>query len=508
MRLRLANQFALVITLSALVITLMVGGLLLWTVREGFSAYLRAQDEGWLNHFCKVAERIVERDGVAALEGPASKLSLIMRAMRDDSQWIPRNSPRERELSRDGSPDRSPNSFPDGRPPPPRPESGGGPSGLGPHGERVSILTPDGKLLSGRPTYPKRGALSQAIVVRGQTVAVAWIHAGHANDEAVDAAFLARLYGGLAVAALLALAFSAAVAVWVSRRWTRSIAAAQSATRRIAAGEFDVRLSPVGGDELAMLMQDVNVMAGSLQSLEASRKRWIAELSHELRTPLAVLRAEIEALIDGVRQSDAKSLASLEHELTRLTRLADDFHQLAMSELRALPIHCTEVHVQTFVRHVVDRTARLLVVRDITLHLDDAAIPVTLTAQWDTDRITQMLDNLLQNSVRYTDAPGRIELVLSFDVASAQVRLGIDDSPPGVAASELPRLFEPLYRADASRSRASGGSGLGLAICQALARSHGGKISARSSRLGGLGIDVALPILPPLPSPDPEESVA
>jgi two-component system, OmpR family, sensor histidine kinase BaeS len=498
MRLHLANQFALVITLSALAITLMVGGLLLWTVRDGFSAYLRAQDEGWLNHFCKVAERIVEREGVAALEGPPSKLAVIMRAMREPSQWIPSNKPRERE-----GPPLDPTSD---RPPPPRADVGGSSSGLGPHGERLSILTPDGKLLSGRPTYPKRGALSQAIVVRGQTVAVAWIHAGHASDEAVDAGFLTRIYGGLAVAALLALAFSAAVAVWVSRRWTGSIAAAQIATRRIAAGEFDVRLDPVGGDELAMLMQDVNVMASSLQSLESSRKRWIAELSHELRTPLTVLRAEIEALIDGVRQSDALSLASLEQELTRLTRLADDFHQLATSELRALPIRCAEINVCEFVRRTADRSAQLLAKNHITLQLDESGVSPTLTAQWDADRITQLFDNLLLNSVRYTDAPGRIEIQLRFDEAAAQVQLSFDDTPPGVVEAELARLFEPLYRADASRSRTTGGSGLGLAICQALVRSHGGSITARRSRLGGLGLDLALPLLPPLPVADITEA--
>ena len=93
--------------------------------------------------------------------------------------------------------------------------------------------------------------------------------------------------------------------------------------------------------------------------------------------------------------------------------------------------------------------------------------PAARPVCWHSARIGQLLDNLLQNSLRYTDAPGRIALALQGSVDS--LRLSIDDSASGVAASDLPRLFEPLYRADAARSRHSGGSGLGLAICVAIA---------------------------------------
>ncbi|UUZ55653.1 hypothetical protein LP419_08860 [Massilia sp. H-1] len=107
-------------------------------------------------------------------------------------------------------------------------------------------------------------------------------------------------------------------------------------------------------------------------------------------------------------------------------------------------------------------------------------------------RLTQLLVNLLENSVRYTDRGGRIAVSLARDGAWAV--LVVEDSAPGVAAHELGSIFERLYRVDAARSRERGGSGLGLAICKALASAHGGTIGAFPSALGGVRIELRLPL--------------
>jgi two-component system sensor histidine kinase BaeS len=114
-------------------------------------------------------------------------------------------------------------------------------------------------------------------------------------------------------------------------------------------------------------------------------------------------------------------------------------------------------------------------------------------AHWDPQRIDQLLSNLLENSLRYTDAPGRVAVHLAAG-GPGNVTLRIEDSAPGVPEADHAHLFEPLYRADASRSRRLGGSGLGLAICRAIVRSHGGQIEAGSSPLGGLRVVVTLPL--------------
>jgi two-component system, OmpR family, sensor histidine kinase BaeS len=117
----------------------------------------------------------------------------------------------------------------------------------------------------------------------------------------------------------------------------------------------------------------------------------------------------------------------------------------------------------------------------------------TAAVVWDNTRIEQLLGNLLENSLRYTDAPGQVLLTRSR--TPERMQIDIDDSAPGVPASDMPRLFEPLYRADAARSRHRGGSGLGLAICEAIVRSHGGHISASPSALGGLRVSISLPLV-------------
>src|SRR5262249_1760047 len=117
--------------------------------------------------------------------------------------------------------------------------------------------------------------------------------------------------------------------------------------------------------------------------------------------------------------------------------------------------------------------------------------PRRVTIEADAQRIDQLLANLLDNSLRYTDAPGRIVVRLSGGDRSAT--LVVEDSAPGVAAADIGRVFEPLYRADAARGRAHGGSGLGLAIARAIVAAHHGEIRAAPSSLGGLAISVSLP---------------
>jgi two-component system sensor histidine kinase BaeS len=245
---------------------------------------------------------------------------------------------------------------------------------------------------------------------------------------------------------------------------------------------------PRGNDELADLSRDINAMAASLQGLENSRRRWIAELSHEMRTPLAVLRGEVECLIDGVRPLAMPAIASLQAEVMRLTRLVEDFHQLALSDLRALPCSFAPLDASALLRDVAARVAPRAQAAGLQLQCDLPGEPCPV--KWDGQRIEQLLVNLLENSLRYTNRPGRLRLALG---GRGPLSITLDDSAPGVAAADLPRLFEPLFRADASRSRQSGGSGLGLAICQAIARSHGGRIVAGPSALGGLRVEVSLP---------------
>jgi two-component system sensor histidine kinase BaeS len=214
----------------------------------------------------------------------------------------------------------------------------------------------------------------------------------------------------------------------------------------------------------------------------------VADIAHELRTPLSVLRGEIESLQDGVRALDQESVAALAHETTRLTRLVEDLHTLSLSDRGALTYHREPVDVADVLRDAVAGWRREAEERGLSLTMDLEDDTIVLA---DETRLAQVFANLMQNSLRYTDAPGRIAIGLQRE--GDRIVIDWQDSAPGVAAEELPRLTERLYRVDASRSRVSGGAGLGLAIARAIVEGHGGRLVTAASPLGGLAIRLELP---------------
>ena len=241
---------------------------------------------------------------------------------------------------------------------------------------------------------------------------------------AVTAWHLRQGFGAYLQAMLLALT----TAGWLARQWARPLAAVQDATARIARGELSVRLPPGRSDEIGDVAHNVNLMAESLQRMEGARRRWIADRSHELRTPLTGLRGEIGALVDGVRPLTPAALLSLREDVLRLDALTDDLHLLAMADLHSLPCRFADADAVETVRAALQRFEAGAAAAGLSL-VWAGPPPAARPVCWHSARIGQLLDNLLQNSLRYTDAPGRIALALQGSVDS--LRLSIDDSAPG-----------------------------------------------------------------------------
>lgn len=474
MRLRLVHQLSLLLVGTSLLAVVGLAVLTATHLRSGFTDYLRAQDTARLAAFVDGARQAIERHGVDGL------------AARPDALMVPLL----------GGPPPRPDGFEPGergdRPRrPPRADE------RGPRG--FAITTPAGDLVWGRRLPRDREVLRQPIVIDGRTVAVAhFVPRREPGDDEADARFLKRQFAGLTVLGLAMAALAALVAVVVARRWMRPLAAAQAATHRLAQGDFEHRLPPAEGhwrDELDDLAQDLNRLAEGLQRLEGSRRRWVAELSHEWRTPLTVMRGELDAVADGVRPLNAERLDSLRREVERLTRLADDFALLARGDLRALPVHLQPTDPSAQLAHARDRWAPRLQAAGLANEWQWTDLPDRVPA--DATRLQQVLDNLLGNALAYTQAPGRVVLRAQRSGAKGWC-VTVDDTPPGVAdAEERERLFEPLYRRDASRTRAAsaddGGSGLGLSIARALVHAQGGRLHAEASPLGGLRLVMELP---------------
>jgi two-component system sensor histidine kinase BaeS len=372
-----------------------------------------------------------------------------------------------------------------------RPPASATPAELTGASRRFTLLDAERRRIVGFAS-PADNAVERAIVVDGLTVG--WlvltpfesVSYGAEKRFADAQARTGWVVGGAAV--LLA----AAVALWASRRLLKPVRQVADATHRLAAGDHATRVPESDkDDEIGRLARDFNQLALTLQRNEAMRREFMADVSHELRTPLGVLHGELEALEDGVRQLDAQALRSLKAEVTTLHKLVDDLYELSLADVGALSYRKAELDL----REIIDDTAGAFGerLRSSGLALQLELPPGPLPAFGDARRLRQLFANLLENSCRYTDAGGALRLQARRE--GRQMLIDLHDSAPGVRSDQLPRLFERFFRAEASRSRASGGAGLGLSICERIVQAHEGRIEARPSPLGGLWLRVELPAL-------------
>ena len=345
---------------------------------------------------------------------------------------------------------------------------------------RLMLFDADGRLLVGRQEMVSE-AIQKPIASGGRVIG----YLGYvprlktvASLEKLFSAQQNRKFAAIAAGMLIAgLAVSALLAWWLTRRIRRVTQGAHA----LIQGQYHVRIDAPGHDELAQLAQDFNHLAHTLEAAQRARQQWIADIAHELRTPLAVLRAEIEALQDGVRPLGLASLGSLAQEVAQLSRLVEDLRVLSLSDTGALTCQKEPLDLSEAVEDSLNAKRGALHDKGFAVTFDAGNRP---TVWGDSARLAQVFGNLLQNSLRYTDAPARLDVQVQREGAHAVVTW--QDSGPGVPETDLPRLTERLYRVESSRSRAGGGSGLGLAIAQAIVSAHGGDMIAEASPLGGL----------------------
>jgi len=286
--------------------------------------------------------------------------------------------------------------------------------------------------------------------------------------------------------------FSALLSIPLAGRIVRPLLEVNKAVDQLSGGNYAHRLDNRRRDELGDLAGDINTLGMTLEKNLDARQRWIAEISHELRTPLAVMRAEIEAVQDGVRVLDEKAVNSLHAEVMGLGRLINDLHTLSMSDVGALNYQMSELDLSELLDSFIRANKSTLSQHEIECSFTK---PDRSPLQGDAQRLDQLFTNLLQNTCRYTDSNGQLHIVLANVMVDGLDYLEINwfDSSPGVAASDLPQLFDPLFRTDGSRNREFGGSGLGLSIAKRIVEAHKGTISADNSSLGGLHINIRFP---------------
>lgn len=377
---------------------------------------------------------------------------------------------------------------PDG--PPPDGPRGPGPD-MPPHGWRTLFWVVDqkGRVLVGpRERVPEDGS-RRNIVVNGVSVGAVIASPVERLTRNTDINFDRQQKRTSWLIVALSTILAALATFPLARGLLAPVKRLVEGTHRLAAGDFTTRVAVSSSDELGRLAQDFNQLASTLERNQQMRRDLMADISHELRTPLAVLRGELEAIQDGVRKFTPDSVTSLQAEVATLTKLVDDLHQLSMSDEGALAYQKTSVDIITLLEVAAGAFRERFASRGLTISV---SLPENATVFGDGDRLMQLFNNLLENSLRYTDSGGR--LLISASQTGRRIILDFADSGPGVSDQQLERLCERFYRAEGSRNRASGGSGLGLAICVNIVAAHGGTLRADHSPFGGVSIKVELPL--------------
>lgn len=490
MRLRLFSKLFILIAATAMAAALAMAGVLSINLGRGFAHYLESRDSEQLDELvASIAARMEQQGGVAALRDGRLTGGELLRDLIATDRFPKAKPPLPPMMA--------------AKPPPP-PASYSQLHDRGPPGtrnrtppedfaSRLQLYDASGNQVAG-PSPPRAGGpaiLKRVVRVGGETVATVGLLPRGRIPDGVDARFLRSQYQSAAILTLVLLLLAAVPALLLARRGTARLTDMNRVTAAIAKGNFSARIAVIDSDEVSAMGHNINTMADSLAQLDGARRRWLAEISHELRTPLTALIGELDALKDGLRMPDAAAIQSLAEEAQRMSRIVQDLHFLAVSDLSGSSCQFAPTDAVLVVSRVVARFAAAARAANLTITLD-AGDQKSLLVVWDGERIDQMLANLLSNSIRYTNGPGRVRVRIERQERS--VRIGVDDSAPCVPPEHLQRLFEPLFREDAARSRVSGGSGLGLAVCRAIAVTHGGRIAAAASELGGLSIQVDLPL--------------
>lgn len=384
-------------------------------------------------------------------------------------------------------------------PPPPMPDDLVAPDApdLPDFFSRISLFDVNQRYLAGQQLKQLPESF-RPLFYKGKIIAYLGIQESPLPSDSMSRDFLAEQTDTIILSIVASILFSAIIATLLAYHFRRPLLRLVSGAKQLAEGHFELRLPDQRSDELGDLAHSFNQLAIQLAKVEQSRRQWVADTSHELRTPISVLRAQLEAIQDGIRCANPDNIALLLRQVLSLNKLIDELYLLARSDLGELAYHFQNMDLRALILEEVANFSEKLMKAQLTtnLQLGDVAIWI----KGDPDRMRQVLINLLENSVRYTEAGGQIRISVSTEgVKKKLIRLRLEDSAPGLTPTELARLGERFYRAEASRNRDQGGAGLGLALCKKITLTHGGKLSFSTSELGGITVDIQLPASPQEP---------
>ena len=358
---------------------------------------------------------------------------------------------------------------------------------------RLTLMDENKNIVIGNLYPDPHGA--QLPIVRNEII-IGWLHINPSTHltDAVAIQFAEQQFSSGYWIAIICVLLAAAAAMILARHLSVPVKLLAQATRALTAGDYFTRIEetrPIE-DDMGRLQRDFNSLANTLEKNENTRRQWIADISHELRTPIAVLRGEIEALQDGVRECSKDNLKSLHLEILHVNQIIEDLYQLSMSDIGALNYKKEDMDLSQAMDEAVSSYKETLKQQNIFLKFNSKSCGDTKIFA-DPQRLHQLFTNFMQNTLRYTNPGGQLEIWC--ENTAKHVTIHWRDSAPGVSDELLPQLFVRLFRTEESRCRQTGGAGLGLSICKNIVDAHEGEISVQHSPLGGLWFITKLPTL-------------
>ena len=324
------------------------------------------------------------------------------------------------------------------------------------------------------------------VVVNGKTVGTVVTRLPVVGLAPADARFHQGVNGLFAIGGLTGAVIAVLIGVFLARRATAPARALARAARALAAGDRSQRVPDVGDDEFGQMGQAFNAMAEAIDEEDRLRRNFAAAVAHEVRTPLSILRSEIEALQDRLVRPSPRALASLHEEVVRMGRLIADLESLAYADAAAFSLDRQPTDLAELARSAVTEFAGPYAAEGVRLESSLKSV----SADVDPVRIRQAISNLLNNALKFTLEGGRVLVEVAPENGMAVVR--VSDWGRGIAADELPRVFDRFFR---GRGAKPGGSGIGLNVVQELVRAHGGETAITSDEGKGTTVTVHLAML-------------
>ena len=480
----LRNKLFLAFLLSSLLLVVGMVTLFQWSFDRGFVKYINQLEQKRLETLAPALETYFANTGSWSDLG------------RDDLEQLLSRQRNPRRVFHEPRPDLSmpPPGDPGFSPPPDEPPPDGRRDGMGPgHPGPPSVFILDANRNPVIGTYHGNDdTLLQPLKQGDRLIGYAGVEHTKVPKEILDRQFAANQSHNFIYIALIALLVSALVAFPLASFLVQRIRKLLAHIQELSRGNYDHRIQLQGQDELNLLAAHLNDLGAALHNSVQSRRAMVADISHELRTPIAVLRAQLEAIEDGVQPCNGNTIQRMVQQTLRLSNLVNDLYELSLADIGALSYRKQELDLRPLLRQLLQSSVLQIEQAGLTLSSaeDDGQ---ALNVLGDPQRLQQLFGNILQNSLHYTHSPGQIKVDIRRDGQDALIT--VSDSAPGVDPTLLPKLFERLFRADSSRNRDSGGAGLGLSLCQTITQAHGGTISAANSELGGIAVSVRIPLI-------------